>query len=325
MRLRRRDVLLASSLLGLARAPGRGVAQPARLRRIGILTLFLAQFDREALRRALEQRGHVEGATVVFQVRSADGRLDRLPILAEEMASDEPDLIIAINSPAVAALLATSIGVPVVMGMVSDPVALGFVSSLSRPGRRVTGVTNVSQDLATKRLALLKEAAPSVTRVAAFFHPDDPVTEPQRREIAAAAPALGVAVSFFPVRNAAETAAAFEEALSRRVDAVFVVAGQSSAFAPTVAELALRHRLPSAVPLRQQVEAGGLLSYFADLAEHWDRVASQVDRLLRGAAPEDLPIEQPSKFELVVNARTARTLGLALPASIIAGADEVIE
>jgi putative ABC transport system substrate-binding protein len=323
--MRRRDLLLASSLLWLDLAQGIVAAQPARLRRIGVLTPSLAQFDREALRRALEQRGYVEGSTVVFQVSSADGRLERLPILAEEMARAEPDLVIAVNSPAIRAILATAIGVPIVMGMVSDPVALGFVPSLSRPGRRLTGVINVSQDLATKRLALLKEAAPSVTRVAAFFHPGDPITEPQRREISAAAPALGLTVSFFPVRTAEETEAAFAEALSRGVDAVFVVAGQSTAFAPTVAEMALRHRLPSAVALRQQVEAGGLMSYFADLAEHWDRVASQVDRLLRGAAPEDLPIEQPSKFELVVNARTARVIGLALPASVLARADEVIE
>jgi putative tryptophan/tyrosine transport system substrate-binding protein len=300
-------------------------AQPARPRRIGVLTPSLAQFDREALRRGLERRGHVEGSTVVFQVSSAEGRIDRLPMLAEAMAREELDVVIAVNSPAVRAILETAIAAPVVMGMVSDPVALGAVSSLSRPGRRITGVSNVSQDLATKRLALLKEAAPSVTRVAAFFHPGDPITEPQRREISVAAPALGLTVSFFPVQNAKETEAAFEAARSRGVDAVFVVAGQSGTFAPTVAELALRHRLPSAVALRQHVEAGGLMSYFADLAEHWDRVASQVDRVLRGAAPEELPIEQPSKFELVVNARTARTIGIAPPPTFLARADEVIE
>jgi putative tryptophan/tyrosine transport system substrate-binding protein len=317
--------LLAGAILVAALVTPALAQTKQKLNRIGVLTPASVQFDREAFRRALVRRGYVEGSTITLSVVSAEGRLERLPSLAQRLGSENIDLIVAINSPAVRAILATATTVPLVMGMVSDPVVLGLASNLSRPDRRMTGVLNVSHDLATKRLALLKEAAPRVARVAAFYHPDDPITAPQREEISAAAPRLGLNVSFFPVRNAEETRAAFGDAHTGGVDALFVLAGQSGTIGVVLAELGLRHRLPAAVTLRQQVEGGALMSYFADLAEHWDRLASQVDRVLRGAAPEDLPFEQPSKFELVVNARTARAIGLDLPSSILARADEVIE
>ena len=226
--MRRREVI---TLFGVAAAAwplaARGQQSGERRRRIGVLTPGPAQFNSEALLRALEQRGHKEGVNLVLAVASAEGRLDRLTSLAEEMSRGEFDVVVTVNTPATRAILAVPGTAPVVMAMVSDPIVLGFVDNLSRPTGRVTGVANMIHDLAQKRLALLKEAAPAVRRVAALFHPDDPINEPQRRQIAQAAPSLGLEVSFLPVREAKEVESAFREALASRADAFFVVAGQS--------------------------------------------------------------------------------------------------
>jgi putative tryptophan/tyrosine transport system substrate-binding protein len=324
--MRRREVI---TLFGVAAAAwplaARGQQPGERRRRIGVLTPAPAQFNSETLLRALEQRGHKEGVNLVLAVASAEGRLDRLTSLAEEMSRGEFDVVVTVNTPATRAILAVPGTAPVVMAMVSDPIVLGFVDNLSRPTGRVTGVANMIHDLAQKRLALLKEAAPAVRRVAALFHPDDPINEPQRRQIAQAAPSLGLEVSFLPVREAKEVESAFREALASRADAFFVVAGQSGVIAAPLVELSLRHRVPAAVPLREHVRWGGLMSYSADEVDHWERVADQIDRLLRGASPAQIPVEQPTKFNLVLNLRTAREIGIEFPPTLLARADEVME
>jgi putative tryptophan/tyrosine transport system substrate-binding protein len=324
--MRRREVIAGLAGVAIARPLAAGAQQPPeRRRRIGVLTPAAAQFHSEPLRRALEQRGHKEGVNIVLAVTSAEGQLDRLPSLAEQMSREEFDVLVAVNTPATRAILAAPGSAPVVMAMVSDPVLLGFGANLSRPTGRVTGVANVAHDLAQKRLALLKEAVPTTRRVTALFNPGDPITEPQRRQIAEVAPSLGLAVSFSPVRDAKEVEKAFREALANGTDAFFVVAGQSAVIAAALVELALRHRLPTAVPNREYVTWGGLMSYGADEIDHWERVADQVDRLLRGASPAQIPIEQPTKFNLVLSLRTAREIGLEFPPTLLARADEVIE
>jgi len=296
--MRRREVI---TLFGVAAAAwplaARGQQSGERRRRIGVLTPAPAQFNSETLLRALEQRGHKEGVNLVLAVASAEGRLERLTALAEEMSRGEFDVVVTVNTPATRAILAVPGTAPVVMAMVSDPIVLGFVDNLSRPTGRVTGVANMIHDLAQKRLALLKEAAPS----------------------------LGLEVSFLPVREAKEVESAFREALASRADAFFVVAGQSGVIAAPLVELSLRHRVPAAVPLREHVRWGGLMSYSADEVDHWERVADQIDRLLRGASPAQIPVEQPTKFNLVLNLRTAREIGIEFPPTLLARADEVME
>ena len=296
-----------------------------RMRLLGVLTPALAQFDRQALTRALKQLGHREKMDFILEIRSADGRLSRLPELAARMANDRLDLVIAVNGPAVRAALSSGLSCPIVMAMVSDPLALGFVTSLSRPGGRVTGVANLTHDMAAKRLSLLKEIAPRTRRVIALFNPDDPITTPQRREIEMVAPMLGFTVAFSAIRGEPDVEPVLSKAAAGGVEAVFLIAGQTGAFASKIAESALRYRMPTAMVLKSHVEAGGLMSYFASRSEHWNRVAYLIDRLLKGAKPEDLPIEQPTKFELVINLKTARALSLEIPPQLIARVDEVIE
>jgi putative ABC transport system substrate-binding protein len=295
------------------------------LRRIGVLTPSSVQFEAQAFVRALQDRGYREGENLALVVVSAEGRLDDLPSLADQMARESFDVLVAVNSPPTRALLATRGSTPVVMAMVSDPIVLGFVENLSRPSGRFTGVLNVGHNLASKRLALLKEAVPAARRVAALFHPDDPITGPQIRELSEIAPSLGLEMSFLPVRDAADVERAFDDARANMPDAYFVVAGQSGTIAARLSELAILHRRPALVVLRSQVLQGGLVAYYADETEHWGRVADQVDRLLRGAAPSEIPIEQATRFNLVLNLRTARQIGLSIPPTLLALADEVIE
>jgi putative tryptophan/tyrosine transport system substrate-binding protein len=324
--MRRREIINLLSGVAVGWSSFARAQQPAeRVRRVGVLTPSLVQLNREVLQRALEQRGHKEGVNLLLIIMSADGQLERLASLVEQIAREELDVIVAVNSPTTRAILAAPGSTPVVMAMVSDPIVLGFVDSLSRPGGRVTGVANVIQDLAQKRLALLKEAVPRLRRVTALLHPDDPITEPQRQQIADIAPSLGLQVDFVPVRNSKEVEEAFWQGLAAKTDAFFVVAGQSGVIAARLVELARQHRVPAAVPIREQVRWGGLMSYSADEVDHWERVAIQVDRLLRGASPSQIPVEQPTKFNLVLNMRTAREIGVEFPANLLARANEVIE
>ena len=281
-----------------------------------MLTPSSAQFDAQMLRRPLGQLGHDDGKNLTLAVVSAEGRLESLPALADQMAAEKFNVLVAVNSPATRALASTHGSTPIVMAMVSDPIALGLVDNLSRPAGRLTGVANVAQNLATKRLALLKEAVPGARKVSALFHPDDPITGPQVRELTEAAPSLGLEVSFLAVRDAPSVERALAEGRVNMPDAYFVVAGQSGTIAARLTELAMLHRRPVMVVVRSQVLSGGLLAYFAEESEHWARVADQVDRLLRGTRPSEIPIEQATKFNLVLNLRTARELGLEFPATL---------
>lgn len=317
---------LARAVLGIAACVPLATAQvAAQPYRVGVLTPAANQWESEAFRQTMRALGHVEGVTLVLDVRSADAELGKLPALAADLARARPDVIVAVNTPSTRAAIDTGTDIPIVMAVVGDPVSLGFVDTLARPGKNVTGISNVASDLTAKRLGLFKEAVPALARVTALYHPDEPIALIQMRELDAPARALGIELSFAPVRSAADLETAFAEAAARRANGIFRLAGQATTFAAPTSELALRHRLPLMALQSADVRGGALLSYFADHPELFRRAAAYVDRILKGAAAGTLPIEQPTKFELAVNLRTARALGLNIPQAILARADEVVE
>jgi putative ABC transport system substrate-binding protein len=330
--MRRRDFIKVIAGFGAAWPLAARAQQSERMhrigiRRVGLLTSSDAAGRRGSLVQALEGLGYRDGQNLVLEVRSADGRLDRLPALADELTRAGIELIVTVTSPSTQAAIATGTKIPIVMALVGDPVGTGFVQSLNRPGGTVTGVSNASGELAAKRLGLLKEAIPAARRIAVFTHPDDPVAAVQIRQVETAAGPLGVEIKIFPVVASREDIArAVAAAVDWRGDAVLRILAQT---APELsrfqAELLLKHRMPAMVGIRVEVENGGLMTYFADVSEHWTNVGRYVDRILKGAAPGELPVMQPTKFQLILNLKTARALGLTLPPSILGLADEVIE
>jgi putative ABC transport system substrate-binding protein len=293
------------------RLPTVGVLTPQRLQQQAGYPTFL-----ETLRRL----GYQEGANLRVVVRSADGKLDRLPALAVG-----PDVLVALNTPGARAAIAATKQIPIVISSVGDPVGSGFVPNLARPGGNVTGVSSMGAELASKRLALLREAVPRAARIAAMFNPDDPVTGPQLRDAERAAPALNVEIRLFPVKAIEDLPATFKQIVAWRADAALWILGQEQAFQARGIELAASHRLPLMVATPRNVEAGGLISYNSDPVAVYERTAVVVDRVLKGAKPGNLPIEQPTKFALVINLKTAKALGLTIPPSLLARADQVIE
>lgn len=322
--MRRRDFAL---FLGAAAAwPYATSAQPAgSVARIGILaTDSLQAWELDALRRGLGEAGWVEGHNLVIDFKSSGNSFSALAALADQMARSANVIVAATSPPTRAAMKATS-RIPIVFASVGDPVRLGFVKSLARPDGNVTGVTNLANDLTSKRLALLKEAIPDAARIAVIYHPEEVVVAMQRRDADAAAKALGIVLKYLPVRDNRDLEKAFDAAIVWRADAIFRFAGQGNTVGPRMVELSLRHRLPAVMLTAKDVEAGGLMSYWTDHVEHYRRAAAYVDRILKGASPADLPVEQPTRFELAINMRTARTLGVTIPRSILLRADKVIE
>jgi putative ABC transport system substrate-binding protein len=279
-----------------------------------------------AFRQGLRELGWNEGRNIIVDMRLADGKLDRLPRLARELLSLNVSLIVAQNTPAARAAIDATTTVPIVMVEVGDPVATGFVTNLARPGGNVTGLTNMATDLTQKRLQILKEAMPSATRIAVIMDPGDPVVAPQWRDAQSGAERLGVHLQRLEVRNADDLRRAFQMAVAGKAEAVLRLADPLAiVLRSETADLAIKHRLPLMARARGEVEVGGLLSYYADALDYHRRAASYVDRILKGAKPGDLPIEQPTKFELVINMKTAKSLGLTIPQPLLLRADQVIE
>jgi putative tryptophan/tyrosine transport system substrate-binding protein len=304
------------------------LSQPGvKTSRVGLLTPSYAEVWRGALVQALERLGYREGQNLALEVRSAEGRLERLSPLAEELIRARVEVIVSVTTPGTKAAIATGTKIPIVMAVVGDPVGTGFVPNLNRPGGTVTGVSNAAGEIAAKRLELLKTAIPAARRIAVFTHPDDPVGAVQVRQVEAAAGQLGVELKVFPVIETPEDLErAVAAAVAWQADAMFRTLAQPGwEVSKLQAELMLKHRIPAMLGNRFDVQLGGLMSYFADLSEHWMHVADYVDRILNGAVPGDLPVMLPTKFQLVLNLKTARALGLTLPPSILALADEVIE
>jgi putative ABC transport system substrate-binding protein len=264
--------------------------------RVGILTPSVSRWEADAFRQAMRAMGYAEGENLIIDVRSADADLHRLPALAADLVRVKPDVIVAINTPGSRAAIDTGTTIPIVMAVVGDPVALGFVDNLARPGRNVTGIANVATDLTAKRLALFKEAVPTLARVAALYHPDEPIAQIQMRELESAAPALGVELQFLAVRSQHDLQRVLVEASSWRADGLFRLAGQASTLAEETSALATRHRLPLMGLQGADVRRGALMSYFAEHPELFRRVAAYVDRIIKGTDPGTLPIEQPTKI-----------------------------
>jgi putative ABC transport system substrate-binding protein len=281
----------------------------------------------EAFRTRLQELGYVDGQSIVIEQRWAEGERDRLPRLAEELVNLEVDVIVAVSTAAVIAAKNATATIPIVMINVGDPVALGLVDSLARPSGNLTGrAFTVGAETFEKGLELLTEAIPGLRLVAILSSADNPAHSIVVEKIEAAAKAVGLSLKTFKARGADDFESLFGVMVKDGAGAVLVVGDPLfTAYGGLLATVALKHRLPSMHQLRQDVEVGGLMSYGPEQADHWVRAAAYVDKLLKGAKPSDLPIEQPTKFELVINLKTAKALGLTIPPTLLARADEVIE
>jgi putative tryptophan/tyrosine transport system substrate-binding protein len=305
--------------------------QSERVRRVGLLQ-GLAEDDPEwqrrfvAFRQSLQDLGWTEGQNIAFEARFADGKPERLAPLAAELVRANVNVIVTnAAQPIEAARKATST-IPIVMASVGDAVAAGYVASLARPGANVTGLTLVATDQSAKRLQLLKEIVPNLVRVALFWNGNASGHRLQLREMEVAAPGLGMTLQSLPLRSAEDIDAALQASARANAQAFFTMDDPlvQSQRARIVA-FAMRQRLPVMGEFRSIPEAGGLASYGPNLLDNWRRAALYVDKIFRGAKPADLPVEQPTKFELVINLKTAAALGLTLAPGVLAIADEVIE
>jgi putative ABC transport system substrate-binding protein len=300
-------------------------AQAEKVLRIGYLVVVAEVGEPgAAFRQRLRELGYIEGQNVALVIRSADGRSDTFPGLAAELVRLKVDVIVTGTNPGVAAAQKATTSIPIVMTASTDPVASGFVASLARPGGNITGLTLQSPDLAGKRLQLLKEAVPNLSRVAILWDPSFPTRS--LREVEAAAPVLGLQLQVVAVRHPGELDGAVAAATRNRAGALFSIAG-NLAFSnrARIAELAVGRRLPTLGGVPEYAEAGWLMSYGASPTDLSRRAADFVDRILKGAKPADLPVEQPTKFHFVINLKTAKALGISIPQSLLQRADRVIE
>jgi putative tryptophan/tyrosine transport system substrate-binding protein len=316
---------------GLLAAPLAAEAQSAgKIYRIGVLSPFSASFGPgpsfEAFRLTLRDLGHVEGRNIALEYRWADERYDRLPDLAADLVRLRVDAIVSTwSTPAALATKKATSTVPIVFAGVGDAVGVGVVESLTRPGGNVTGSTFVTEETIAKQLELLKEVIPRISRIGVVINPMNPVYGPVLRASEAPARALGVQLDVVGVQSAADFERALRAAIKRRVGGLVVlrdavlVANQ-----PRLLTLAETARLPAMYGVREFVDSGGLMSYGPSLAEMYRRAGHLVDKILRGIRPADLPVEQATKFELVINLKAARVLGLIIPPSLLQRADEVI-
>jgi putative ABC transport system substrate-binding protein len=328
----RRDTVLA--LLALGAAPLAAEAQQAaKVARIGYLSSNLAAtpYRQEALRQGLRDLGYVEGRNLVIEYRDAEGKVERFPALAAELVALKVDVIFVGGGTRVtlAAMQATKT-ITIVFTDVGDPVTSGLVTNLARPGGNVTGLSSLGPELVSKRLELLKQAVPGVSRVAVLFLPGALGERTDKEMLKAAdvaARALGVQPQFIEAtRDPDEFARAFSEMTSARAGALTVLpSNRFSREHRRLVDLAAKNRLPAVYVSREFVDAGGLMSYGANEADLFRRAATYVDKILKGAKPGDLPVEQPTKFELVINLKTAKELGLTIPQTVLAHADEVIQ
>ena len=324
-------IRLALSTLLLALSFPADAQQPKKVPRIGFVspTDPVDESSRsEAIRLALRELGYIEGQNIAFEYRYAEGKLDRLPELAAELVRLKVDIIVVAGVPPIRAVKNATKTIPIVMsGLAADPVEAGFVESLARPGGNITGLTTLSRELGGKRLELLKEAVPKLARVAVLYEPAVPPSVREVKEVLpVAARALRLTVRSWEVRDANSFETLFAELTKGRPDGLYVPGGPLiRANQKRIAGFALKSRLPSVYNNREAVDAGGLMSYSADFADSYRRIAYYVDRILKGAKPADLPVEQPTKFELVINLKTAKQIGLTIPQSLLYRADKVIK
>jgi putative ABC transport system substrate-binding protein len=328
-----RRTFMAMLTGGLVAAPLAAEAQQAaKVARIGYLTGSLAAGPHlpEAFRQGLRDLGYVEGRNLVIEYRDAEGKFERLPALAAELVALKVDVIMAGGTPQPLAAKQATRTIPIVFAGAVDPVGSGLVTSLARPGGNVTGLSALSPELVGKTLEQLTQAVPGVSRVVALWHPGG---FPERtgkdilKEAEVAARALGVRLQFVEARGPEDFDRAFSDMTRARAGALTVLPSTTMFVIERrrLVDLAAKNRLPAVYPSREYVDAGGLMAYGPNLADLFRRAATYVDKILKGAKPGDLPVEQPTKFELVINLKAAKALGLTIPQSLLLRADEVIQ
>lgn len=302
--------------------------QPKKVPRIGYLSVLSPSSDSariEAFRQGLRELGYVEGQSMIIESRYAEGTLKRLPDLAAELVRLKVDVIVAGGSTAIRATKNATKLIPIVMAHGSDPVALGYVASLARPGGNITGLTHLAPELGGKRLELLKGMIARLSRVAVLTDPGTGGHGPQIKELEVAAPALGVELLAVEIRAPNELETAFSAIIKGHAGA-FIALQQPTLdrLRARIVDLAAKNRLPAMYPNNEYVDTGGLMSYAADIVAMFRRAATYVDKILKGAKPADLPVEQPTKFEFVVNLQAAKQIGVTIPPNVLARADRVI-
>jgi putative ABC transport system substrate-binding protein len=327
----RRRFLLTSLAGAVAAPPASEAQEPAKVGRIGWLAVHLApnRHLSEAFSQGLRDLGYVEGRNVVIEYRDAEGKFERFPALAAELVALKVDVIVAPTTPAALAAKQVTRTIPVVFAYVADPVASGLVTSLARPGGNVTGLSALFPELVGKSLEQLTQAVPGVSRVAVLWQPggqSERTDKDMLKGATGAARALGVRLQVVEARGPVDFDRAFSDITRARAGALAVLT--SPMFVTErrrLVDLAARNRLPAVYGLREFVDAGGLMSYGSNTADVYRRAATYVDKILKGAKPADMPVEQPTKFDLVINLKTAKALGLTIPPSLLARADQVIE
>jgi len=326
----RRIGLAVVLALSLALAPLAGEAQQAgKMPRIGVLAGSLLSTNPariKAFREGLGELGYVEGKSIVIEWRFLEDKGDRLPALAVELTRLKVDVLVAFGPASTQAAKEATNTIPIVMAQVNDPIGAGFVASLARPGGNITGLSVMAPELSGKRLELLKEIVPKLSRVAVFGTSTLPGNAQSVKETELAAKTLGLQLQYLGVEDPKDLDTAFRNAVSWRAHAIIVL--QSPVFGSrrkALVELAVKNRLPAIYPHSEYMDAGGLMFYGPSISDLFRRAATYVDKILKGAKPADLPVEQPTKFELVVNLKTAKALGLTIPPSVLLQADRVIE
>ena len=302
--------------------------QPTKIPRIGYLeaTTLSANAARiEAFRQGLRELGYVEGKNIIIVKRSAEGKLDRLPALAAELVRFKVDVVVTSGPLATRAAKEATPSIPIIMGFDNDPVGNGFIASLARPGGNITGLATLAPELSGKHLELLKETVPKLFRVAILGTSTNPGYAQVIKEVKLAAGALGVKLQYLDVPDPKDIETAFQAARKGRAEAVLVL--QSAVLYPQrkqIADLAAKNRLPAIYPQTEYTEAGGLMYYGANTPDLFRRAATYVDKILKGRMPADLPVEQPMKFEFIVNLKAAKQIGLTIPPNVLVRADRVI-
>ena len=323
----RRIGLAVVLAVGLVLAPLATEGQQQKLYRIGMLertSTAINAANLDAFRQGLRELGYVEGMSFAIEYRSADGRDERFPALATELVRLKVDLILTRGTPAALAAKNATRTIPVVMAGIGDPVGQGVVASLARPGGNVTGLSALVTEVYSKRVELLRELVPGAARIAALFNMTNPSVPPQWKEVEMAARSLGIQPQLLDVRKLEDLGPAFEAAIRQRADGLVVgIDTLTQANQRLIVDLAAKHRLPAIYASTEF--SGGLVTYGVNYPDHYRRAASFADRIFKGAKPADLPVEQPTKFEFVINLKTAKALGLTIPQTLLQRADQVIE
>ena len=315
-------LLLAVAVIAVAQ-------QPKKISRIGFLSatsLSIISSRIEAFRQGLRELGYVEGKNIVIEWRSTEGKADLLPALAAELVHLKVDIIVAAGSSATRAAKEATTTIPIVMTQDTDPIGTGVVASLARPGGNITGLSTLAPEVSGKRLELLKEIIPKLSRVAVLGTSTRPGNAQSLKEVELAAGAFKVQVQYLDILDVKDIETAFRAATKGRADTVLVL--QSPIFfsqRKQIADLAIKNRLAAIYPQTEYTEAGGLMDYGANTPDLFRRAATYVDKVLKGAKPADLPVEQPTKFDLVINLKTAKQIGLTIPPNVLARADRVIK